>query len=73
MKKLLPLLLLLIPLAANADVTLEKELAYSALHLIDWAQTRQIAAQPDKWLELNPLLGQHPSRAKVNIIFFVSF
>ena len=37
-------------------------------HVIDWAQTRQIIREPGMW-ERNPILGPHPSRARVNTYF----
>ncbi|MBI5550710.1 MAG: hypothetical protein HY911_04320 [Desulfobacterales bacterium] len=40
---------------------------YTALHLADWAQTRQIAAEPEKYHENNPYLGEHPSTGKVDL------
>jgi hypothetical protein len=39
---------------------------------IDWAQTRKIAQNPDKWHEHNPVLGSHPSTEKVDIYFPLS-
>lgn len=41
-------------------------LAAAAVTTMDWAQTRHIAANPDQWRELNPLLGSHPDAARVN-------
>jgi hypothetical protein len=59
--------LIAISLAAKAqDATFERELAYSALHIVDWMQTRSIAAQPKQWEEKNLILGSHPSQARVN-------
>ena len=40
--------------------------------LIDWAQTRHIARNPDRWRELNPLLPQHPTLGQVNRHFIRS-
>ena len=37
----------------------------------DWNQTRQIAANPGHYYELNPILGQHPSAAAVNRHFAI--
>jgi len=39
--------------------------------VIDWAQTRTIAKNPWKWTELNPIIGSHPSLAKVNTYFVI--
>lgn len=33
---------------------------------IDWAQTRSAMRQPDKYKEMNPLLGSHPSTGSVD-------
>ena len=41
------------------------------LLLADWAQTRQIAKNPDKWFETNKLLGVHPSVSRVDTYFAV--
>ncbi len=48
--------------------TLDQSLLAAAgtLHIIDWAQTRTIAKNPDLYYERNPLLGRHPSTAEVN-------
>jgi hypothetical protein len=43
--------------------------AYAVLHVLDWGQTRTIALNPGKWSELNPILGPHPTLARVNIYF----
>ena len=40
-----------------------------ALMGIDWAQTRKIAQNPDKYSEMNPVLGSHPSTEKVDAYF----
>ena len=42
------------------------------LSVIDWAQTRHIAKNPDKWRELNPVLGTNPSVGRVNTYFAMS-
>ena len=46
-----------------------REVAWQALHIIDWGQTLDIADNPDRFHELNPLLGKHPSRGQVNRLF----
>lgn len=48
----------------NADLALLG--VGSALHIVDWGQTRSIAQHPDQYRELNPLLPSHPSMAQVN-------
>jgi len=39
---------------------------------IDWRQTRRIAEQPDRFFEINPILGRHPSLSQVDMYFMVS-
>lgn len=36
---------------------------------IDWRQSRQIARNPDRYAESNPVLGEHPSMGRVNTYF----
>ena len=43
----------------------KEEWVWQSLHAIDMAQTIRIAKNPDKFQELNPLLGKHPSTAEV--------
>lgn len=45
------------------------QIASSALIVADWAQTREIAKHPERWRETNLILGEHPSRGKVNAYF----
>lgn len=42
--------------------------AYTLLAVVDWRQTQQIVDNPDKFEELNPLYGSHPSSGKVAAI-----
>ncbi len=51
----------------NATILLLVALAI--LLAIDWLQTLTIARNPGRWRELNPLLGEHPSVARVNAWF----
>lgn len=44
------------------------QLAYTAVHLADYAQTRDIKNRPGM-RELNPLLGDHPGDARVRNYF----
>lgn len=67
-------LLLLTPLpvcAFDKWDTADKTLATVAVlaAVVDWRQTRVIAANPDKYEEKNPVMGSHPSKAKVDLIF----
>ena len=38
----------------------------TTLNVIDWGQTLDIAEKPNEYHEINPILGEHPSRAEVN-------
>ncbi len=45
----------------------------SSLALVEWAQTRVIADNPDRYHEhYNPLLGEHPDRSRVDAYFAAS-
>jgi len=46
-------------------------LVLAVMLTIDWQQTLKIARNPDKWRELNFILGQHPTPKKVNIYFAI--
>lgn len=46
-----------------------RQWAYTVLHSVDWHQTRQIAGNPQRYRETNPLLGDHPSLGRVNRYF----
>jgi hypothetical protein len=56
--------LLLSPITALAD-TVPAEWAWQALNVVDVVQTLQIVDHPDQYHELNPFLGQHPSRDRI--------
>ena len=62
------LTILMLPMMAHAWTTTQKALYLSAQSatVIDWAQTRYIAKNPDKFTEVNPLLGEKPSTDKVD-------
>ena len=67
MKTLLVIILVLIPsMAMSWD---SKDTYYQgavvASLLVDMTQTLHIADNPDKYYEMNPLLGAHPSKEKV--------
>ena len=49
-----------------------REVAWQVIHVIDWGQTLEIARQPDKFYELNPIMGKHPSVGKVNAYMAIS-
>ena len=45
-----------------------REVAYVIITTADWSQTLQSADHPEKWTEMNPILGKHPSRSRVNTL-----
>ena len=49
-----------------------REAAYLTLHAIDWGQTLYIADHPNEYYERNTILGDHPSRGRVNTYFILS-
>jgi len=44
----------------------------TALQVIDWGLTLDIADKPEDYYEINPALGRHPSRGRVNCYFICS-
>ena len=74
MKFILALLLLPIPAFADEWVAADtkRETVYLTLHTLDWAHTRNIARNPDKWHEQNIILGKHPSVSQVNRYFIAT-
>lgn len=54
----------------KADTT--REVAWQVLNAVDWAQTLEIARQPEKYHERNPILGKHPSVGEVNTYMGIS-
>lgn len=42
-----------------------EEITYQTVHLIDTAQTLEIARHPDKFRETNLTMGDHPNTARV--------
>ena len=72
MKSLILILLLLLPIPARAEWTradTARQLVITGIHVIDWGQTRNIANNPDRFYELNPMLGKHPSLNEVDKYF----
>jgi hypothetical protein len=63
MKKLLILALLL----QGCSVP-QLQVASTSLLVTDWAQTQEIARNPD-YIEKNPILGENPSKGRVNLYF----
>jgi hypothetical protein len=54
------------PLSTTAKVLLA---TYYGLDILDLLQTLNIAKHPEKWHELNPLLGKHPTSGAVVTMF----
>jgi hypothetical protein len=71
MKLILIIILLCLPVGAQAADPWDKqdialEVLWQCLHAVDWGQTLDIASRPERYREINPLIGEHPSRARVN-------
>jgi hypothetical protein len=49
-----------------------RQVAVSALLVVDWAQTRWIVKHPYQFYEINHFLGEHPSVGKINNYFAAS-
>lgn len=65
MIKLLFIIILLCSCSwTKAEIT--KETAWLVLHTVDYSQTRYAMDRPDEFKELNPLLGDHPSKGRLN-------
>lgn len=68
--------LLLVSSSAFADewtrTDTYREATYLMLHTMDWAQTRNIARNPDRWREQNYFLGKHPSVSQVDQYFIAT-
>lgn len=76
MKKLIFIVLLFIStpcLAENwTSADTNREAAYLVLHGIDWAQTRYISRNPDKYREQNSIVGHHPHTDRVDAYFILT-
>ena len=44
------------------------ETVFVGLAVLDWNQTLQIAKHPDRYSETNPVIGNHPSTERVNLL-----
>ena len=70
--KLLPLILVLlvgcasVPFEGWSKADTARQATVAALLAADWYQTRRIAADPN-YVELNPILGEHPSSGSVDL------
>lgn len=62
------LLILLFPMSSLAwdKADTQREITWQLIHVIDWGQTVDIAKNPSRYREINPLLGEHPSVDDVN-------
>ncbi len=49
--------------------TTARELCFLFSLSTDWKQTLEIAKNPDKYSEANPILGEHPDERKVHMYF----
>jgi len=47
----------------HQDIMLE--ITWQALHIVDMGTTLNITDHPDRYWEINPILGRHPSREAV--------
>ena len=45
----------------------------TTLFVADYLQTNEIADNPDKWHERNPMLGEHPDQKEVAVYFATSY
>ena len=77
MKNLL-LVILILSLSACVETKpwTKTELAFGiaagATTAADWSQTREISLHPDRWLEMNFIMGAHPSLQTVDHYFIVT-
>lgn len=49
-----------------------REIAALTLRAVDWQTTLDIAKNPDRYREANPILGDHPSVGRVNTFFIIT-
>lgn len=76
--KLIISIVLVLVLSCNAYAEMTKSdvalmSTYSVLHIIDWGQTRYISHNGDRYYEMNPILGKHPSTDKVDAYMISTF
>jgi len=71
MKKLIITILMLFTVTVDAgDWRQEdtyRELAWTAFLVVDYGQTMNIARNPERFKEYNPILGEHPSQSSVGL------
>ena len=70
--KTLIILMILFPTISQADWSngdTNRQLAFTGVLMLDWAQTRYIANNPIEFQEDNKILGRHPTISRVNGYF----
>jgi hypothetical protein len=71
MKTILAVLLLLPAVSpadwSSADTT--RQVLFTTVLALDWAQTRYIATHPENHREKNPIIGEHPTTGRVDGYF----
>lgn len=63
MIRLILILMLALPLPSMAwnKSDTQRETIWQLIHVVDWGQTVDIAKNPNRYSEINPLIGEHPS------------
>ena len=73
MKNIIAVIVLLLSSSAHADwskADTNRQIAFTAVTVLDWSQTRYISKHPDVFYEdFNKYLGEHPTTNKVNNYF----
>lgn len=70
--KTLLILMILFPAISQADWSkndTNRQLAFTGVLILDWAQTRYIANNPVEFEEKNTVIGKHPTLGRVNGYF----
>jgi len=49
---------------SKQDIALQT--VYMAMHISDWNGTLRVAKHPNKYYEMNPIMGRYPSESTVN-------
>jgi hypothetical protein len=48
------------------------QLAANAMVVADYLQTRRVIDDPERFSELNPILGSHPTESRLNVYYLLS-
>lgn len=48
------------------------QLAANVMVVADYLQTRRVIDDPERYSELNPILGSHPTEARLNVYYLLS-